>query len=466
MASFGSAIITSPLLLLLKIVLIISEHLFIKHEENLKKRWQRLTVHNWLRASAAVMAFCVILLWGVTFQDSGNTPSTITDCNNADADIVGDGIRIATWIQEGVLFLVTLYGTGNKTKTAAKELGAGLIIIHVSLSVALMVSFGRKELFIVDAMLGSMILDAQSNTLSVQLATKDTLAARWQVLMVLLAQFFGLVVQGILMGSFSYGGFEMKECQCFSLFWWAWLNNCSPNVRREMIPLWLYYSLRFLSFVYHASDSIGMSKSLDELEKEEYKNKETPCQKSEQNTLHTPGESDGNHRNPAVHQSPEQQNGGSDTTEIKLPKPNEHVCSGCGQSMPQTVDGSGGSQENTTQHQSPNPHSADSITAEPVRESTIPVNEVPEGTGLSTKRKWGDIPATTTFIFLEFSACAILSMFSAEITMGEHNIEKSSPVHSIGQVTALVVACTTGVRAFWVFAFQIKKEYSKKNKQE
>lgn len=297
---------------------------------------------------AGVMAFFASTLGGVTFVGLRyDRPSNLTSCRNDDADIVGD----------------------------------------VSMSAALMISFGRRQLSPVDAILGSMILDAQNNTLSIQLATKETLAARWQVSTVLSAQLFGLVVQGILIGSFSNGSFLTEDCECFSVFWWAWFSNCLTTVQNEVIPFWIYYGLRWLAFIHCSSIYILLAPQFDEAER---RGRLIP--------VYSRGT-----------QCPEQNNA---------------------QSQPAQVEHEGSNGEGSKDNMLGNDRSRD-----------------------KELQDWSEIPPTHTLMFLEYSMFAVLSMYSAEALMAVHRIQKSSPVYSIGQVTALVVAGGTTVRAIWVCIF-------------
>jgi hypothetical protein len=78
-------------------------------------------------------------------------------------------------------FVIAVQGCFHEAPTAGKEVGAGLLVTHISLAIALIVPLIRGNLSMVDAVLGSMILDGQNTALSIQLSTKETLAARWQV---------------------------------------------------------------------------------------------------------------------------------------------------------------------------------------------------------------------------------------------------------------------------------------------
>jgi hypothetical protein len=125
------------------------------------------------------------------FLFSGTLPVCLSIAQ-VDADIGGDGIRIAIWTQICFLIAIAVLGTFHCKATGAKELGAGLAVTHFSLAVALLVQFGRGTLTPADAVIGAMILDAQNSALLIQLTTKMTLAARWQVGIIAACQATGL----------------------------------------------------------------------------------------------------------------------------------------------------------------------------------------------------------------------------------------------------------------------------------
>jgi hypothetical protein len=114
---------------------------------------------------------------------------------DVDGDIAGDGVRIAAFVQVGVLLVVSLFGIFHTKATGAKEIGAGLVLTSVSLAMALMVR-AKGTLTPPDAAIGAMILDGQTLALSIQLVAKETLASRWQTMIVVLAQFFWLRKRG------------------------------------------------------------------------------------------------------------------------------------------------------------------------------------------------------------------------------------------------------------------------------
>jgi len=174
-----------------------------------------------------------------------------------DGDIVGDGVRAALWVQQGILWLSVLTGALLKPSqprpTAVKELAAGLVVTHLSLAIAVLVQIGQGTLTPLDAAIVVMILDAQNAALAVSFSSRETLAARWEVVSVSASQFFGLVVIGVVLARFEDGRFVTSDCSCFSFFWWAWQSTCSPSGAilppAERAVLWVYYAFRWLSSV-------------------------------------------------------------------------------------------------------------------------------------------------------------------------------------------------------------------------
>lgn len=142
--------------------------------------------------------------------------------------------------------------------TGAKEIGAGLAITHTSLVFALLVQMRHHELSPADAIIGSMILDSQSNALSIQLTSKETLAARWQVCAIVLpCQAIGLVALPIIVHGFTKGNYYHFDVpkECFEVFWWSWMDSCKGSSPHELPIFWTYYGYRCLTFAqccYHS----------------------------------------------------------------------------------------------------------------------------------------------------------------------------------------------------------------------
>ena len=217
------------------------------------------TVSRHLIAPLSVGLLGIILTPIVFTGKSTEWPGLNQQCEtNFDGDISGDGVRISIWAQACVLILIALLGSFHSGKLGCKEVGAGLIITHLALIIALLVQMDRGSLTSVDAVIGSMILDAQNVALSIQLASKETLAARWQVWVVLLTQTVSFVVLPITVDSFTKGRFATQDCRCLTVFWWAWLSNCSdaPAGYDENSIFWVYYAFRLCLFSQSAYHSI------------------------------------------------------------------------------------------------------------------------------------------------------------------------------------------------------------------
>ncbi|KAM5344946.1 hypothetical protein ACJ41O_010808 [Fusarium nematophilum] len=118
-----------------------------------------------------------------------------------------------------------------------------------------------------DTFLGAMILDAQSVALSIPLAAKETLAARWQVRVMAITQLFGLAGLPLLVANLFRGSFAADDCRCrcLTLFWWAWLSSCSPS-RKEQALFWTYYGLRCAIFCQTSFHSLYNTKRFHEAE--------------------------------------------------------------------------------------------------------------------------------------------------------------------------------------------------------
>lgn len=212
----------------------------------------------WLQINA--LAFCIvgIALSIPTFnklQVAQEGLNTQTCKALIDGDIAGDGVRAALWVQQIILWLSV--GTGPFLKqsqsrpTAVKELAAGLVVTHLSLAIAVLVQIRQGTLTPLDAAIVVMILDAQNAALAVSFSSRETLAARWEVISVSTAQFFGLVVIGVVLARFEEGKLVTADCGCFSYFWWAWQSTCLTSgaalPRAERVVLWMYYAFRWLN---------------------------------------------------------------------------------------------------------------------------------------------------------------------------------------------------------------------------
>ncbi|KAI0105903.1 hypothetical protein F4814DRAFT_452283 [Daldinia grandis] len=485
-----------------------------------------------LRVFGRISAILALLLGCMPFiRARADEPDEPGQCDSADADIVGDGVRAAAWTQVGILFFITLTGLWHIYKTAVKEIGGGLIITHVSLAIALLVPLVRGELSPIDAILGSLLLDAQGNSLSIQLMTKETLAARWQVAIVLVAQFLGLVIEGVLMGYFTTNLHPTSSnCDCFSAFWWAWLSNCPSSSPNDAKPFWIYFGYRFVNIFHGAFFSTTRTKTYDDAEKwdrenpcdscNECRRKGTPsiyckCQlcetccyckvcKRRQRGFHQRHHvSDGdesNHDRPnnnnfnnhrsnsrdADADADESNNDGSNNDET-LANSYNSIASGNidndgqvqngnnGVSLQngindiplQNLDEMRGSQNGSNKMIS---HADNNERLAQYEESDCTIcddcqrchgcghTDLEAGQAiLLAGERYSEFPVTVSVNFLENSVLALLSMVSAEVTMGIKMVKKTSPLYSVGQVTALVIAGGTAIRALWVFFYMFSK---------
>ncbi|KAJ0158926.1 hypothetical protein CTA2_10626 [Colletotrichum tanaceti] len=188
-------------------------------------------------------------------------------CNKpVDADIAGRGIRFAAWTQIGVLLFVALLGTFHNNATMAKEIGAGLVVTHLSLNIALLISRRDINRTTAEVVLGSMMLDAQNSALSIPLVTKETLAARWQVVVTVVCQGLGLAVLGVILHDISDDRF-VEDCQCVEVAWWGDVGAGDDNCdRQDMRAMWIYYSCRLVSFAQSSFHSLMNMEAFHEAE--------------------------------------------------------------------------------------------------------------------------------------------------------------------------------------------------------
>ncbi|KAI2626076.1 hypothetical protein GGS26DRAFT_190914 [Hypomontagnella submonticulosa] len=425
MASFQVGFYTVTILAACKAILVASEILF-----NKQKKIRFLALFGFL------FTLLALILGSVSFVGlRGDGPHVPGQCNNADADIVGDGVRAATWIQVGILFFIALTGAFHQKKTAVKEIGGGLIVTHVSLAIALLVPLAGRTLSPIDAILGALILDAQRNSLSLQLVTKETLAARWQVAVVLIAQLFSLVIEGILVGSFTtHRLLPTNGCECFSVFWWAWLSNCPSASPNDVKPYWIYFGYRSINIVHGSYFAITRTTTFHRADLWDRENSCDPCDNCRM---------------------------GTEFAGCKC-----HPCEGCNycnvckrkkrchyhQTITPTQNPSG----NAIIRRNPD------ICLLCYRCRSCGHSDMDSCTSdLLYGVRFSEFPATISINFLESSVLAILSMASAEVTMKANSVQKSSQLYNVGQVTALIIALGTTVRAIWVFLYMfVKDEHS------
>ena len=384
-----------------------------------------------LKASAAVMTFFILVLGLTTLSFGTSRPDSDQKCKDADADIVGDGVRAATWTQQGILCLIAVSGCFHEAPTAVKEVGAGLLVTHISLAIALMVPLIRGNLSMVDAVLGSMILDSQNAALSVQLSTKETLAARWQVWVVVIGQATGLLASAALIGCFQYNVIKADDnCNCFSAFWWTWFSNCPSSSPNHIYPYWTYLGFRCVLFSQSAYTSLKNTGKFDLAKKREDEN---PCSKCHYCQFPTQAGSSSETNGSAIEMrptSPEnlQLNGKEEYRCIcrsKTCKPctlceSCRLCKDCGCGRVSLV--------------------------------------LTEQDGLVKGLKFSQTLATPSSLCFENGALSLLSMLTAQNLIKVHQINLSSPVYAVGQVATIVIAGGTAIRALWVAGFMFINE--------
>jgi len=171
------------------------------------------------------------------------------ECNvNLDSDISGDGVRASIWVQIGVMIFISAVGRWHREDTGIKEVTGGLILTHASLVIALIVQMRRGTLTSVDAAIGAAILDAQNVALQIPLTAKETLAARWQVLLVIPTRILGLIVLPFLVAGLERGDFVSEGCECLHVFFWSWISHCGNGLSDDegLACFYVYYSLRWI----------------------------------------------------------------------------------------------------------------------------------------------------------------------------------------------------------------------------
>ena len=223
----------------------------------------RVVVPLLFTTMSAVIVSVVFTGAGNTYRDEGNACST-----KPDADISGVGVRASIWGQIGMLILISGCGYFHKKETAIKEVAGGLILTHVSLAIAIIVQMYKKTLTSVDAAIGAAILDAQNVALHIPVAAKQTLAARWQVLILIPAQILGLAFLPLLVIKFIMGSFASEDCKCFGFFWWSHFSDCEVIPSSELSLFWIYYSLRWIMWVQAFVHSMYNAESFHRSEKE------------------------------------------------------------------------------------------------------------------------------------------------------------------------------------------------------
>ncbi|KAK0741427.1 hypothetical protein B0T18DRAFT_420132 [Schizothecium vesticola] len=415
-----------------------------KFGSNTPQRRRQTTIFRQFIAPLILGVFAAVSI-GVAFSksrtvdrpDANIAPSSVdrdpfgnfTQCDDSsygpqqvDADIAGDGIRIAIWTQIGFLIFIAILGTFHCKATGAKELGAGLAATHFSLAVALLVQYGRGTLTPADAIIGAMILDAQNSALLIQLATKETLAARWQVGIIAACQLTGLAVIAFFVAAFGGGPATADtypppspDCrQCLRVFWWAFLRSkaCSgvtDDGQRtgyiEKVVFGVYYACRCLSSVQAIFSAFINTQHFHLAEKEN-----RPL-----NAITFP--------HLAAYRDRVRLGGDPETASLQSPS-------------------------NTPSDVPRDDQERGEVTA---RVSERSYTDGPLDGPVGRRIHFAGYPSTVTVMYCSYGVFALASMVAAELSMRDNDLRPSSGIFSVGQIIGIVVAGATSVRAAWLF---------------
>jgi hypothetical protein len=366
-----------------------------------QRRFWKGTERSVIRQCLAPVVFAAIgvLLVSLTFSGKVYATIAVDECDtNLDADISGDGVRISIWAQVGVLILISMIGVFHNSDTGIKEVGGGLILTHASLAIALIVQMSRGSLTSVDAAIGAFILDAQNMALQIPLTAKETLAARWQVILLIPTQIIGLTLVRILVVRLNNKDFASESCRCLYVFWWSWLNDCGAFPSSELSAFWVYYAIRMVMFFQSTFHSLWNAPRFHEAEKSEREH----CDR-----VHIRLEN-AESRPENVH---------TETWSIPVWQPLWPVRNN---PLNKSVSGRSSIQK--------------------VEDTTIP-----------GPYPYSDYPASISLVYLLHALFALTSMAVAEITIRDFGLRPSSRIYSVGQIIALVVAAATILRALWKF---------------
>lgn len=268
-----------------------------------------------------------------------------------------------------------------------------------------------EKLSPVDSILGTMVLDAQNVALSIQLLSKQTLASRWQTFVVIFGQLAGLAAIGVLINNFAKNRLAIDTCECVSVYWWGWLNNCSTLAGKDYRPIWTYYALRLITAIHCCVISSCMTFPFDEAKR---RDEARPC---EQCLSCIKGATQSGNK--------KHQNCQCDVCA------DCHQCKNCNKMYCQHC------WENRCEHNEC---------------KTCPSKrKFQDGDGFVGGEKYSQIPASVSLMFFEYSAYALLSLLAVESLLKSYRIQPSSPWSAIGQITSTVIAVTTAVRCLWVF---------------
>jgi hypothetical protein len=71
-----------------------------------------------------------------------------------------------------------------------------------------------------------------------------------------------------------------------------------------------------------------------------------------------------------------------------------------------------------------------------------------ESKGWFRGRKYSQLPASTSALYIDACAYSLLSLLAAEGLLATYSVRPSSPLNAVGQITAVVIAVTTAIRLF------------------
>lgn len=354
---------------------------------------------------------------------------------SVDGDIAGTGAQIAVWAQVGVLLLISILGSFHTSATGAKEIGAGLLLTHVSLAIAILLQMRLGVLTSVDAVVSAMVLDAQNVGLSIQLGAKETLAARWQVRIAVVVQAFGMVVIAVLVDGFVGGAFATESCECLTVFWWAWLSSCGASTAREMPVFWTYYACRCVCFCQTAFHALYNADKFDAAEKSQ---RAAKMEREADAALLREGLS---------YRHAEEQNWLMDILRGALP--------------PREIQVEISNQEPS--HIDNDTPQAERAIEEDRRRSTAQHTRLRRSTHVYRRLNgqtvfFDEYPATVTLMYAIYGIFSLASMGTVQTTVTQFNLDPPSAIDSVGQVIALVVAAATLGRAAWLFFMLFRDE--------
>jgi len=413
---------------------------------------QRKNIERITQCISGAMAFTIAVLGFLNVANNPYTMRGLDDrCTTADADIVGAGVLAVTWTQFVTLGFIVILGMVNPERSAIQEVGAGLLVTHIALAIALLVPAFSYQLSPVDSVLGMMILDAQNSALSIQLVTKEILASRWQTYLVLFGQAVGLATIGMLIDKFTKNGLANNECSCISAFWWGWISNCDEGHPDDHQAIWTYYALRIITVTHGGVLASLKSSSFDQAKRQEER---YPCAECE-------GCTKGN-KDCCVCVVCEECNGCRNSNAKWCPPCHDMNCASCNKELHDRP------QDALDQHEAEISHvqetakqcspcgTNDCKSCKDWRlrsrcEKCPGIKEFREGYGWYGGFKYSQIAATTSVSFIEATLYSLFSLCAAVNLMSAYNIRPSSILKAVGQMTNIVIAAGTALRAIWVF---------------